>query len=1361
MRVRALLKVVRARAFAEVPNVDLTSATPQTFVMLRLSASHEWSCFAFRHFWYNHCMTKRYADVRFSTELTAEDFHAIGATYGLPYGGTFKHCHGDVANFASVLTDFPQYPFDIPARLRPTYWKLPRDCGAEDLIPASLDAMILSVVYCIHGAVPECSPVAWEQHLQSFVRLACDDDLGRPAMLQRLSSFLQHTTAEAWSSLPARLARPVLLSDYHALAARVGYRYCGLSLEPRALQVGLIPPTITSSRCVFLPLASDIAPEPARDDFWEQAWKSSYLRLYLAWQTRVPSFAKVARLVSQLHGHGDATQREGMAAESQKSLLQQIYSEFPSAPHSLVESVFLEVMAARGLRELDDCVSRHLVDWELASLPPVSDAVSVEDTPAADNAFKRVATLRQKELQIGCDTLTHPTPPIKSDLCQRRAAQDVSALMQFGLHVAFRRGLRALLSDYSSALSRFAKHQARQVAVQTGIVGASGEDEDLDSRFEALPLSPLLLAHAPSLARLQDTDVQETLWKHLLRLANSALERLNLQTPGTSTLELTTSPHPYSIIFRDSGTPLCPAVLSPDSLCTHEFLLGFVMLIVQKHSLVPLVRSSTKSPVSSYRRSHLLLSVFSITSFLELTEKWYALPCPPQASPATVSNMHALEVRRLAKFVQEEREQSSKALCPHLCAACGQLLPAPIKEERLHQAGPAYQVLGTPCKGSDMPPFLLLFSKALIGRRLPSVFLYDPSARTLSIRDVTKAPWIHYRRGRGGVLSMCGNNPWYYCSVCYLYWAQQSRRTSQSFLARGGCKEIATLRAAYASATAVKRMPMRNWFEGYFTAWHRDIAYCHLHPSLKRIYPENPTLPPVADVLHWRQRKNQNKVALDSVMGGDDQNKKDVALLEKAKLQAIELEWAPPPGCSVFKTPIPAKYFVAALGTSVKTWRLDLQDLVPVEQTDLMQDAPACLHWSRIRSADARACVSLCRPLGTTVHKRQLPRNAGVLPCMPHQAGKTVHAPLRLEQDVARGMLTGVVAKDSFTKEMFDLRPEEPAALEHVLPWLLNHNPWLGAYSTSLREVHTGLEQLRAEMQSAGRLLPGGFEGVQASDGKPLHEHLDQEVVAQLLPIDPLRSLTGSYQHLRAMATAICTSSLQQQLPPAWQQLQENPINDEGGHSIQPVPAFLGDNKSLTNVSFLDSHVEAKLFVDKFRHGTGSFRSTLDCINLRQHYRRGRMWSLDGEFICEEDPSWIFWQREHEIKMRLWEDWRGKHFGVPKPAASAVAPATFSPPSSVRHEAAYSKAMFSQRVGSLIPDSAQALSRTKFEWLEAARPENLGPPTGMTTFVGHPTAAPIIAHALQGPCANPDPESSVNFLWPGRPKNSSTGHVTR
>ena len=65
----------------------------------------------------------------FVAELTAEDFSAIGDTLSLPYGGTFRHCHGDIASFASVPEDVPHYPFDIPARLRPTYWKLKRSCG--------------------------------------------------------------------------------------------------------------------------------------------------------------------------------------------------------------------------------------------------------------------------------------------------------------------------------------------------------------------------------------------------------------------------------------------------------------------------------------------------------------------------------------------------------------------------------------------------------------------------------------------------------------------------------------------------------------------------------------------------------------------------------------------------------------------------------------------------------------------------------------------------------------------------------------------------------------------------------------------------------------------------------------------------------------------------------------------------------------------------------------------------------------------------------------------------------------------------------------------------------------------------------
>ena len=96
-----------------------------------------------------------------------------------------------------------------------------------------------------------------------------------------------------------------------------------------------------------------------------------------------------------------------------------------------------------------------------------------------------------------------------------------------------------------------------------------------------------------------------------------------------------------------------------------------------------------------------------------------------------VSNTDAPEIRKLAKFVQEERERSSKPLCPHVCAACGQLLPAPVNDNQLHKVGAAFQILGQSCAGDAMPPFLLLFSKSLIGRRLPSIFAFDPRSPIL------------------------------------------------------------------------------------------------------------------------------------------------------------------------------------------------------------------------------------------------------------------------------------------------------------------------------------------------------------------------------------------------------------------------------------------------------------------------------------------------------------------------------------------------------------------------------------------------------------------------------------------------------
>ena len=49
----------------------------------------------------------------------------------------------------------------------------------------------------------------------------------------------------------------------------------------------------------------------------------------------------------------------------------------------------------------------------------------------------------------------------------------------------------------------------------------------------------------------------------------------------------------------------------------------------------------------------------------------------------------------------------------------------------------------------------------------------------------------------------------------------------------------------------------------------------------------------------------------------------------------------------------------------------------------------------------------------------------------------------------------------------------------------------------------------------------------------------------------------------------------------------------------------------------------------------------------------------------------------------------------------------------------YGAYRFSPRVGRNIPESPQALGLVRHEWLELAKEENLGPPVGMTTFVGN------------------------------------------
>ena len=306
----------------------------------------------------------------------------------------------------------------------------------------------------------------------------------------------------------------------------------------------------------------------------------------------------------------------------------------------------------------------------------------------------------------------------------------------------------------------------------------------------------------------------------------------------------------------------------------------------------------------SYDELNNLLEVFAIAALVQLSVKYYNLPETHGDVPRMVCNMNAFETRSLTKLVHEEYVCSSKPLVEHICAQCGCLLAPHASAHTTSldrgQPGKPFQTRGcAPCAWGAMPPFLLLFSKATLARKIPNVFELHTTHSTprnkavtqLRLRsDVTHLPWLNYRRGavkrevnmterewhalrvnhrrsqpkettnegdeskkrqaegQGKDKSKTKRtsddaakdeeegNAWWYCRVCWKYWHNSSKTEE------------------------LRRIPMRNWLEGHYTRWHCDVAYVHLYPTLMKQYPKlSKRLPTPADVKEWKLRVNEKK----------------------------------------------------------------------------------------------------------------------------------------------------------------------------------------------------------------------------------------------------------------------------------------------------------------------------------------------------------------------------------------------------------------------------------------------------------------------------------------------------------------------
>ena len=162
----------------------------------------------------------------------------------------------------------------------------------------------------------------------------------------------------------------------------------------------------------------------------------------------------------------------------------------------------------------------------------------------------------------------------------------------------------------------------------------------------------------------------------------------------------------------------------------------------------------------------------------------------------------------------------------------------------------------------------------------------------------------------------------------------------------------------------------------------------------------------------------------------------------------------------------------------------------------------------------------------------------------------------------------------------------------------------------------------------------------------------------------------------------------------------------------------------------------------------------------RKLYPCGISWFVPLLWSTLQPITKVFWQRESEMKHLLYQDYisKAQHHNKNHDEVPSLEPSQSRKDISQTAKDLYARQKYSTRIGSLIPESRQALSTTKYQWLEMARKSNMGAPTAMTTVVSNARTSEIKTHVLHGACAQPDPEIMLQSLL--RPGQASIMHIS-
>ena len=225
--------------------VDLGNADTPTpkYIVLRATIQCEWSVRSLSAFYDDHLRPRaRCGKCQLPGPWDVQLFRGVASGLQMVYAGTWVNTLGDTDTFQSDADQVPYFPATVPSRHRLTYWRWrPRD-GCHDILIATLDSLLVTLIDLFGLGCPSDPSIypsavrrVWAVPAHFFVLRFCRlqgslehaSDARSDSHAMKLREYLLPSDTSVWSSRPSGVIRPLALADYTTLGVLSGYVYLG------------------------------------------------------------------------------------------------------------------------------------------------------------------------------------------------------------------------------------------------------------------------------------------------------------------------------------------------------------------------------------------------------------------------------------------------------------------------------------------------------------------------------------------------------------------------------------------------------------------------------------------------------------------------------------------------------------------------------------------------------------------------------------------------------------------------------------------------------------------------------------------------------------------------------------------------------------------------------------------------------------------------------------------------------------------------------------------------------------------------------------------------------------------------------